>query len=302
VKPETITPKEATALLKLNKRNRPLSKGVVNRYVEDMKGGRWKFNGSTILISKSGILLDGQHRLAACIQADVPFQALVVRDLDDDVMATVDAGKKRSAGDALALYGFAEGYAPAVAAAGRLVLNYVHKRSLNSSCTASETVDLISRFSEVAEYAIMAHPAHKIIQSSTLGSVLFLGTRARGFTRHAHAFVEAIVHGAELRADDPRLALRNYFLNSRARNPGGRAPLTHVSFLAVIRGWNAFVRQEPLTQIRPFSGREKIVTPDIIGGPKCGDGVDALSSVKLHTNQIKAMKDREAAEREKLSA
>ena len=65
-KVQVITPELAEQYLTKNTNNyRSMSNSVVNAYATDMKTGNWKFNGDSIKFNKSGILVDGQHRLAA---------------------------------------------------------------------------------------------------------------------------------------------------------------------------------------------------------------------------------------------
>lgn len=94
----TITPEKAKELLKGNLTNRQISKSVVNLYANDMKSGNWKLGGQGISISKTGRLLDGQHRLSAIIVANVPVAMLVCTDVDD-TNVNFDTGKKRTITD-----------------------------------------------------------------------------------------------------------------------------------------------------------------------------------------------------------
>ena len=66
-----------------------------------MRAGDWAINGQTIKISKSGRLLDGQHRCAAAIKSGREFDAIVVEGLDEDVFDTFDLGAKRAIADIL---------------------------------------------------------------------------------------------------------------------------------------------------------------------------------------------------------
>lgn len=91
----TITPDIAEAMLKSNTCNYRKPRLVIaKQYAEDMKHGKWKLNGEAIVFHKDGTLADGQHRLIACTIAKVPFQTLVIYDVDDDVIE-YDIGKPR---------------------------------------------------------------------------------------------------------------------------------------------------------------------------------------------------------------
>lgn len=106
VRTETITPERATYYLDLNVKNRPVTSSNVKHLVRLMQAGQWKSNGDAIRVSKSGVLLDGQHRLLATEIAGISYEAVIVEDLDDDVFNTIDTGRKRTAADALAVSGY----------------------------------------------------------------------------------------------------------------------------------------------------------------------------------------------------
>src|SRR6185437_3150702 len=104
----TVTPAMADELLRRNEgedyRNRTLSAGTLEKYINEMKRG-WKLTGETIILSKSGRLLNGQHRLHACIAAGIAFQTFVVFGVEDDAFAFMDVGRKRTAGDIFSIHG-----------------------------------------------------------------------------------------------------------------------------------------------------------------------------------------------------
>lgn len=98
---EIITPDKAKEYLKHNTKNRNINRNKVAEYAREMREGRWKLNGETISFDKDNALNDGQHRLHACIKANVSFMCVVVRGTDTDVMDTIDCGKARTASDVL---------------------------------------------------------------------------------------------------------------------------------------------------------------------------------------------------------
>lgn len=95
---ETVTPAKAKAWLELNKVNRPVSRGTVEAYANDMKNGRWDVDtDSAISFNKSGLLVNGQHRLNAIILADVPVTMWIRRGVGDHVV--FDSGRNRQMTD-----------------------------------------------------------------------------------------------------------------------------------------------------------------------------------------------------------
>lgn len=100
-----IGPEEARSLLSANSRNRPLSPSRVKALAGQMARGEWRVNGDTLRLSKTGRLLDGQHRLHAIIESGVTQDYIVVRGLDDESFDTIDIGAARKASELLALHG-----------------------------------------------------------------------------------------------------------------------------------------------------------------------------------------------------
>jgi hypothetical protein len=100
-----ITPDIAKVLLSENQMNRPVCLKRVKSYAEMMNNGDWELNGQTIVFAENGRLLDGQHRLNAVIKSGKTIPMLVVRGTDEKTMHTLDRGKGRTLGNALALNG-----------------------------------------------------------------------------------------------------------------------------------------------------------------------------------------------------
>lgn len=105
----TITPDIATEWLAHNSRNRTARTGLVSQYARDMASGAFSLSGQPIIRNGDGSILDGQHRLLACVQAGVPFDSLVVSGIDSGVMHTLDSGAKRTFADYLKIEGVANG-------------------------------------------------------------------------------------------------------------------------------------------------------------------------------------------------
>jgi len=112
----TLTPSQAGELLGNNPNNRLISPSIVRDYVQDMSDGKWMLNGETIKIYNATKnrklpitkhrLLDGQHRLTACVRSNIPLNAVIAVVDDPDVFKTIDTGKKRSTKDCLDILGY----------------------------------------------------------------------------------------------------------------------------------------------------------------------------------------------------
>lgn len=101
-----ITPEVAREMLVSNTRNRPVNKIHLNHLEGVFRQGDMILNGETIIFNADGVLLNGQHRLMACVNTGVSFDAMVVYGISDPMaFKTQDGGKKRSTPDSLALGG-----------------------------------------------------------------------------------------------------------------------------------------------------------------------------------------------------
>ena len=94
----TITPEIATKYVSdINIRR--LNNRVVEEYADDMKNGRWEFGSSVIHISSEGKLINGQHRMWACITSGCDFKTWVCFDVKKEAENTIDIGYTRRVAD-----------------------------------------------------------------------------------------------------------------------------------------------------------------------------------------------------------
>lgn len=102
-----------------NSKNRPFSESWADALCQDILNKQWRFNGETIIISKTGVDLSGQHRLVALVLAamdwhgpnslhhqkkwsEEPYiEALVVAGVEEDqeLVNTLDNVRSRTISD-----------------------------------------------------------------------------------------------------------------------------------------------------------------------------------------------------------
>ena len=102
---EWITPDIAKEYLKLNILNRKMSESHVADLCDKVKNGLFEFNGESIIFSDDNVLLDGQHRLMACVKTGIPFESVVVRGVPRKAISTIDIGRNRSVADLFTMEG-----------------------------------------------------------------------------------------------------------------------------------------------------------------------------------------------------
>ncbi len=99
---EFITPEMAAFLLATNTKNRKISRGTVDAYASDIKAGRWTVGtGTAISIDEDGVLRDGQHRMAAIVQANRGIPMWVCRNVSKD--GIYDNNRKRTTVDQVSI-------------------------------------------------------------------------------------------------------------------------------------------------------------------------------------------------------
>ncbi|MFW6869214.1 hypothetical protein ACOACQ_17635 [Nocardioides sp. CPCC 206347] len=247
-----VTPELAETWLSRNPNNRNIRRAVVDGYARDIEAGRWRLNGETIKFGPRGQLLDGQHRLSAVAQTGVTIPMVVVRDLADDVMATVDTGAKRSYADALKLAG--EENTSTLAAVVRRAVMWERGMRTNSGAirpTALEMDDFLERNPGIRASADLASrlASRERLPASVIGLCHFLFSQLDSDA--ATWFFLRVADGDGIPATDPIAVLRNRVIKLRVS--GGRINETE-GLALTIRAWNAHRAGESRTKLQMPKG------------------------------------------------
>jgi hypothetical protein len=185
---QTITPARAAEMLVANTTNRPVSRSVVRGFAEAMRRGDWMVTHQGIAFDRKGVLVDGQHRLAAIVEADVPVAVTVFTEVDEGTFDVLDTGKRRNAADVLAIEG--EKSTTMLAAMVRTVWLYRNRPDLNWSGGAA---------------AVTNHQVVATLQENPkLRDFVGLGERiaaATGMIKSAAGAASYLVEQANRRAD-----------------------------------------------------------------------------------------------------
>jgi len=99
-----VTPSIAKELLHNNSNNRQVNQSNISFLAEEILNDRFRYNGESIIVSISGNLLDGQHRLMAVVKANKEVHMNIVKDVDDETVGTIDTGAARTAGNVLHMH------------------------------------------------------------------------------------------------------------------------------------------------------------------------------------------------------
>jgi hypothetical protein len=228
--------------------NRGIRPSVVDAYARDMAAGHWVLNGDPIRFDKDGKLIDGQHRLLACIAANVPFKSFVVRDLPDDAFLTLDSGIKRTMGDELT---FAEEKnAIAVAAAIQQLMRYeagILDKGTALKATRYEQKDALERHGELRESVHYGQMTKAFLRHSFGTTLHYLFSQKDKVL--ADEFFVKLAQGTNLKADDPIYLLRERLMKENIK--GSKTRLVPKEALAItIKAWNAKRKGEKPRSLR----------------------------------------------------
>jgi len=238
----TVTPGLANVILGNNPDNRNIRATKLAQFAADMRAGRWSLNGEPIIISKSGELNDGQHRLGAIIEANTPIDLLFVFGIERETRTTVDQGAARGAADYLQMRGAQ--YAAISAVIARTVIAY--ERSGGQTVAGTKFVtnaEVLERVASdpgiVASSAFAMHHARafrSFCAPSAIGAAHYILKQEH--PSDADAFMEQVCVGESLRKSDPAFAVRERLWTT--------GKYTGQKLEVIFRGWNAYRSGRPL--------------------------------------------------------
>lgn len=263
-----ITPELAGEWLKQNTINRPVRRSVVEFYAAQMVAKRWQLTGDSIKFDTEGRLIDGQHRLLACIQAGVPFKTAVVHGAHTDIFSVVDTGEKRSGADTLDIEGYRN--TNTLAASAKVVYRFLTgvPETLRSGgggsrgkLTNTETRDIVKAHPGLVRSVDTYNAEIRRLMQPSLGCALHYLFSLKDETL-ADAFFEGLISGTDLRATDPVHALRERLIAFKSD------PKTHPNPLIVaaltVKAWNFVRAGKPCKQLKfSMSGRGAEDFPEV---------------------------------------
>lgn len=255
-----VTPSIAAEWLGKTDIQRRVKPHVVTNYATDMREGRWGEDVNAIAFDESGFLKNGQHRLLAVIGSGVTTGFWIRRGVDEQSVLRMDQGAPRTVGDQLTFKSISN--ANTVGAIARTVLRYytlpdlVWGGSSAARVTKSMCVDEVladdDQYQLACQIAGRAWSAARVNRSS-FGAFVVIAWRDSSNTDLLESYTQGIETGADLSADDPRLAFRNYWGRPDLKSWGqGQSHL-----ITCIKAWNKYVDEEP-ARIFKMPRREEI--------------------------------------------
>lgn len=248
----TITPALAEEWLDvetINIANRGLSKDTVQRYAHDMESGNWLV-GEPIMFDWDGVLIDGQHRLAAVIESGTSQDMLVITGYDPDVRLLINTGKNRNPQDALKIAGMSVRNASIVTGIARMALLWeaggleTIPSNGGQSFTNWEIVNWVIAHPEAEELAYRGRRAaqESATNAQSFGFAMFI---LEGIDKAAALdFEDKLVNHIQGGKSDPIFQLRDALEKLHAKAGNGQGLRHHQHLALLFLAWNRFRKVE----------------------------------------------------------
>ena len=253
-----ITPTMAENwLMNANVRNRKISDAHVARLARDMKEDRWVQTHEAIAFDSNGVLLDGQHRLWAIIEADKTIAMNVWFNVAPKARIAIGSGQPRSVVDALRLNGESgDVNANEIAVLRAMLGGYRNPVKL----TVQETAEALDRHSEAIDFAMRYLPSINVrgICTAVTRAVLaraFYGTHHQQLAEFGQMLTRGIILDSP--AAPAVAALRQYLLISQGQSFADRRE----RYGKTERALMAYLHNEPITKLIP-TNREHFPLPE----------------------------------------
>lgn len=241
---QLITPEIAKEYLELNTFNRKISQPVLLRYVNDMKNGKWKDDTFELIkISKTGRILDGQHRLEAVVKSKCSIYFHIAFNLEENIFDVLDTGKSRNASDCFRIAGVkSSNTIPSIIAHYNLLKS--GKKSIAQLNFKSTNAELLNQYYEDVDFWQNVsrktnnwyHAFAKIITPSFIG-----GSFAYFYTLNptkAELFIDQLCTGVNITNNSIYLLRTKLILDKTSPRKLPRM----LKIALIIKTWNHFVQ------------------------------------------------------------
>lgn len=203
---ELITPEMAKALLENQAGNRPISPLIVATYADAMRRGLWKLTNQGIAISILGQMIDGQHRMAAVIEAGIPVLMMVARNVLPESRDAIDAGRAQRPSDRLTASGI-KNAAHKCAIVAMALFQMGFRRQRMDTADHREVIAAIDDDLEV----VVAHNANNTLSAPTRAALFIAWTQGPA----GAAFAKQVLTGEGLINGMPAYVLRERLFRAK---------------------------------------------------------------------------------------
>lgn len=234
----TISPAEAQRMIEDSPNQfRRVDKARVARYAEDQSAGCWEVNGETIKLNCDGSIVDGMHRLAACVKSGVGLETWVCSGIVKT--HSIDTGQPRRYPQILKSRG--EINTASLASAVAMLWSYEHGKNLVNSRMNRQTVvgldETLENNANIRWFVNRCLPCRSVISTGKLATVLWVGTDGDSNLPIVSFVVDGLAKGVGLEVSEPILHFREKLLNNKRRRI--ISDISETAKLALlIKAWN----------------------------------------------------------------
>lgn len=243
----TVTPKKAREYLALNRDNRALSDSHKRTIAQDIRNGHWMLNAQPICFTgdpddedakEKGVrLLNGQHRLHGCIEADMPIEVPIGKNVADAAFSTYDAHSKK-----MRHKSGSEADDRVLQAAARLQWkedNNIEIFSTGINPSASEIVSTINNHPGLATGYAQARVLKNVGSAGIMTYLIYHVTQDRPDI--AEDFLSGLHTGSGLEARNPVLGARTKIVGHRTAKKSQRVKIPRKEILkTLINSWRDY--------------------------------------------------------------
>ena len=250
-----VTPALANEYLQANVKNRRVKEPVVLRYAQEMKKGNWKEDTAEVIkISKSGIVLDGQHRLLAVVKSNIPIYFHIAFDVEDAVFDVLDTGSPRNASDIFKIQGIKnDSTAPSTIAFWHALFNdgLVHGMQKNRRLTNAEILIEYNKRPNtwqtiMTRANVWYHAFSKVLSPSFIGGFYAVIKEMRPDV--SDSFMSQLCSGMDI--ENNAIALLRQKLISDKISMRKMSP--NIKLALVIKTWNYFIQGNTKVKILKY--------------------------------------------------
>lgn len=248
-----ITPALAEKLYTSNTENqRNVSPANLEKITQSITNGTFMLNGESIVCSKSGRLLNGQHRVLAVMNTGIPIWSVLVEGVDDACFITFDSGKARSFANALQISGEVNSHHLS-SAVTRLSEYIADPTSVGSRAPMShaDLHGLLQAHLGLADSCTYL-AGHAFAPGSRAGWLHYLASKVN--QEFTNRFFDSLKSGEMLRSDCPIFRLRERLLKDRS-NISKIPPRDSLALL--VKAWNYYAAGRTCGVLRWNSDSEK---------------------------------------------
>lgn len=255
-----ITPEKAQKMLEKNTSNRPVSPSNLKFLCQQLRNDKWMLNGESVKLSKTSKILDGQHRLMACVKENKSFETLLTTGINEESMHTMDTGKNRSASDVLSLT-YGGKYNALTSSIIRFVIYFNYgKYSINSGAKNLDIADNtdILRFVElhpdIFDFASMInsffYKSDKVLTKQLVGGIWWILSKQKGAPKEVISkFFNQILFGDNLDRDSPVFLFRKRLIEIKMKTAVYKPTMKQLIW-TTFKVWNYYNSGKKVNRLR----------------------------------------------------